>query len=295
MFEEAGVEMPPASAENAWTWDEFLEVARKMTLDENGKNALDAEFDSENIVQYGFKFDRWWAVWGTFMKLNGGDYLSADGELAITSPESIEAIQNLADLSNVYHVSPTPVQSESLPGNTEALQTKKIAMAVDGHWTNLNLMDSMSKGQLNYGVGVLPVMKGFPTSQIVAGILSILSDTENLDESWILYKYFVNPESTLPLIKDGLWLPMQKDWYINDEYLDIWARTDNHPVGYEDACVKMMLSYAEPGFTYYVKNFNKINDIINPALDAVWMGEKTAEEALLEVEDAAKAEVMGRR
>jgi multiple sugar transport system substrate-binding protein len=49
-----------------------------------------------------------------------------------------------------------------------------------------------------------------------------------------------------------------------------------------------------PGLGYYVKNFGKIDTIVSPALDQVWRGEKTAEEALNEIADKAQAEVQGR-
>ena len=45
--------------------------------------------------------------------------------------------------------------------------------------------------------------------------------------------------------------------------------------------------------TAYVKNFNKINDVISPALDDLWSGEKTADEAISSIEADANAQVQG--
>ncbi|MFD2880608.1 ABC transporter substrate-binding protein [Paenibacillus rhizoplanae] len=39
IFKEAGVEPPPSNVADAWTWDEFVEVAKKLTVDMNGKNS----------------------------------------------------------------------------------------------------------------------------------------------------------------------------------------------------------------------------------------------------------------
>lgn len=55
----------------------------------------------------------------------------------------------------------------------------------------------------------------------------------------------------------------------------------------------MMDGTANTPITAYVKNFNKINDIISPALDDLWSGEKTAEEAISSIETDANAQVQG--
>lgn len=36
MFDAAGVEYPPTDVANAWTWDEFVDVAKQLTLDSSG-------------------------------------------------------------------------------------------------------------------------------------------------------------------------------------------------------------------------------------------------------------------
>lgn len=53
MFDAAGVEYPPVTADDAWTWDEFVETAKLLTLDANGNNATSPDFDPNSIVQYG--------------------------------------------------------------------------------------------------------------------------------------------------------------------------------------------------------------------------------------------------
>ncbi|MCZ7543516.1 MAG: extracellular solute-binding protein [Anaerolineae bacterium] len=55
LFEAAGLEAPTLE-EGAWTWEEFLEAARALTVDANGNNLRDNpdEFDAGNVVQWGF-------------------------------------------------------------------------------------------------------------------------------------------------------------------------------------------------------------------------------------------------
>ena len=60
LFDAARLPYPPASADKAWTWQQFVDVARKLTKDANGKTPTDAGFDANNIVTYGADFNRLW-------------------------------------------------------------------------------------------------------------------------------------------------------------------------------------------------------------------------------------------
>jgi multiple sugar transport system substrate-binding protein len=292
MFQQAGVETPPAKVEEAWEWDKFVEVAKLMTIDQNGKNASQPGFDPKKIKQFGFDFSKWWGNWGNFVYANGGDFVLKDGKtLGLTQPEAMEALQRLADLINVYHVAPSPVQSKALPGTTAALQSKKIAMVVDGQWVNLDL----GNAKFPYNVGALPKMKT-STTQIVAGAMSIFSSSKYQDEAWTMFKFLIDPEQVRSLIVGGLWMPAYKEWYTDEKLLNSWAVGNAaHPSGYKDSVLNQMLNYSVTGPTYYVKNYNKIMDIINPALDKVWLGTASVKDAFAAVADKAQAEVQGRR
>ena len=119
MFNEAGIPLPPTKVSEAWTWDEFVEVAKQLTLDRSGRNAADPDFDPDDIQQYGVQTSLTWYSYMPFVYGNGGGYLTPDGtELGLAKPEATEAIQLLADLINVHHVSPSPVQASSIPAPT---------------------------------------------------------------------------------------------------------------------------------------------------------------------------------
>jgi len=112
IFDEAGIEYPPAKFEDAWTWDKFVEVAKKLTIDKNGKNATEPGFDPNNIKRFGVSFENWYGPVSVHILNNGGDYISADGtKFTLDQPEATRAIQRLADLINVHHVAPSPIQA----------------------------------------------------------------------------------------------------------------------------------------------------------------------------------------
>ncbi|WP_251037430.1 extracellular solute-binding protein [Paenibacillus albidus] len=144
LFKEAGVELPPTKAEEAWNWDEFVETAKKLTLDRSGKHPDDPGFDPKNIKQYGVKFSLSWSSYMPLVMSNGGDYLTEDGkEFGLAKPEATEALQRIADLINVHHVSPSPVQASSIPAPATALQSRKVAMVIDGSWNHTRLLNGL--------------------------------------------------------------------------------------------------------------------------------------------------------
>nr|WP_308627700.1 sugar ABC transporter substrate-binding protein [uncultured Eisenbergiella sp.] len=289
IFEKYGVEEPPASYADAWDWDTFVNICQQLTVDKNGKNALDPEFDPENIDTYGINISKWWAGYMPFIYTLGGDYLTEDGsKVGYAEDYGITALQNLSDLIYKYHVAPTPTASETMPGLSEALVTGKVAMAFDGQWVNATLMAD----EVEYNVAALPKMGGDSGKTVMTyGGISIMN-TDKKEAAWEFMKYLLSKGACEPLYKSGLWLPTTKA-ELSDAYIKT-VITDKHPSNYYEAIVKPQVDgTAEPSTAAVVKNFAKINDILNPALDDVWSGEKTAAEAMGAIKDQANKEVQG--
>ncbi len=288
LFQKYGVEEPPASYKDAWDWDTFVHVAQQLTIDKNGKNALDPDFDPENIETYGVTISKWWAGYMPFLYSEGGDFLNADGTgIGYDSEEGIDVLQKLADLTYVYHVAPTPTASETMPGLSEALSTNKVAMTFDGQWTNATLMAD----GIEYNVAALPKMGDQAKTTMTYSGISIMN-TDKADAAWEFEKFLLSKGSCEPLYKSGLWLPTTASEY-TDEYIKSFI-TDKHPKNYYESIVAPMIDgTAQRPVVATVKNFNKINDIISPALDELWAGEMTAKEAIDAVKDQANAEVKG--
>jgi multiple sugar transport system substrate-binding protein len=267
-----------------------VEKAKLLTIDVNGNNAASADFDPDNIDIYGVNIGKWWATWIPFVKSAGGDYLNDDGTaIGMDSPEAIDAMQKLADLIWVHNVSPTPTSSQALPGLSEAIATNKVAMSIDGQWANQALM---SDG-VNYNVAALPKIGSEAKTIITCGAMTI-ANGDHQAEAWEFMKYFLSPGALAPLEQSGLWLPTTNDRY-TEEYLKSMI-TDKHPSNYYDAiCLPMLDGTADAPLTNWVINFNRINDIISPAMDPVWAGESTYEDAIKSVSDLANEQVAGRR
>lgn len=280
LFDEAGIAYPPVDEEEAWTWDEMLEVAKRLTLDTKGRDANDPEFDAKHIKQYGLSFPYWWAGWLTMVRSNGGDIVTEDGKgFGLTSPEAIDALQKMADLIHVHHV--CPEVTTSLPNVATRLQSGMVAMAIDGTWS---MADLALIPNFEWGVGVLPKMQELKYI-ITSGTLCIMKSTEHPKEAWELYKWVMDPEQAIDLHR-GLWLPAMPKWYTEPELIEKWASPTlpGRPEGFQQACMTTPLACNTYDPETQIINFDQIEALVSPALQSVWLGDKTAEQAVREIE-----------
>lgn len=135
-----------------------------------------------------------------------------------------------------------------------------------------------------------------PATTVVCAMFSIFKSTKHPQESWELLKALIDPDASIEMLTYGTWMPSLKDWYTDDALLSKWAvNQPSRPSGYKDAVIDVVLNHSHATPTGYVKNFNKIMDIVNPAMDNVWLGKTTAKEAMDSIAAKAQAQVQGRR
>jgi multiple sugar transport system substrate-binding protein len=293
LFEEAGVPYPPSEPTEAWTWDEFVVAAEKLTKDVNGKHPGEAGFDPKQIRTYGVAFDKIYEGWTIypFIFSNGGEMVNEDGtRLLLDSPESTEAMQKLTDLMWVQHVSPTPVQDQNLPGYVTMFQTGNLAMHISGHWS---LLDYSSVKDLNFGVAVLPKFKK-PVTVILGSPTVIFSSTKNKEAAIRFYKFHNNPEA-VDLFARGLWMPLQKVYYTDPEKKKLWLDNSVHPFNTQSTFTDYVVNYSMPLPSYYVRNYAQVLDVaLRPAINRIWNHEATAAEAFAEAAKASETLLQGR-
>lgn len=293
LFEEAGVDVPPSKAVDAWTWDEFLEVAKKLTKDRNGNDATSPDFDPNNIDTYGVSFNQGFGGWLPFVYSNGGQYVSEDGtELLLNQPEAVEVLQKLQDLIQVHHVSPTPAQTKAFPSADVMMQSGKLAMTVDGHWQVLNL----SQLGMDWGMAVLPKFKE-PTTVIVGAPTVIFANTEYPNAAFEFYKFHNNPEY-VDLFRKGLWMPLQEAYYTDPEKIAEWLDAEEgvYPPEARDVLVDYTLNYApnQPP-AYWLRNVGQLeSEVLTPALEQLWNGTLSAQAAMDQAAEKAKPLLEGR-
>ncbi len=280
VFEEAGIEPPSNDPDEAWTWDEFIEVGRQLTVDTSGRHPGESGFDINSV-------DRWAVDWPktsnclhSAVQVNGGQWIDRDTSLlALDQPASVEALQAIADLMLVHQVMPQSTVFEELGmDNTQMLESGKLAMAVDGSWA----LAWMHKIEATLGTAVLPKMTA-PATDMQAHLHSAFAGSKEPEAAWKWVRFLATEFYQLQFLRMGLWLPSQMD-LMTKEGLKKWMtlRTSPtegvHPEGYEKIVTKYV---PECGKVLYMPpGYSKVNAVLTPALDAIWIGDQTAAEAL---------------
>jgi multiple sugar transport system substrate-binding protein len=280
LFNAAHLPYPPADASKAWSWDQFVQVAKKLTKDARGRTPNDRGFDPKTTRTFGAWVQDWWMPWITFAISNGGGFVSEDGSrLLVNDPGTIDAIQKMADLVTVDHVSPAPGTQQMPTAAATALLSGQVAMVVDGTWDLLTLGITKQQQGLDFGVGVLPYMKNLATTSVGTPIV-VYKSSKHIPQALELLKFVMNPENSLPLLKSGLWLPNEKQWYTDPKLIAEWTDNPVHPPEYKQAVVDFALNYSHRLPEYYVPTFGKMDDVVEAALQQVWLGQKSAADVI---------------
>lgn len=130
MFEAAGLSTDPATAPT--TYEGWVELFQKLTLDKNGNNALSPNFDPENVVQWGYTVGEWPNVnFIAALYQQGGSFLSEDGKtVTVNSDAGVTALQQAVDLVYKYHVSPPSAGFDTWQG----FGAGTVAVLPTGSW-----------------------------------------------------------------------------------------------------------------------------------------------------------------
>ena len=293
MFDAAGLEYP--SATEAMSWDEFVKVAKTLTLDANGKNALDPAFDKDNIVQYGCVVDNWTWQLEVWALSNGGRWFAADGSACtINDPKVIESIQKVADLTLVENCMPYNAGLED-NGMQRSLLTGTVAMATGGAWNVGTCLNTAREEGLNYGVARLPKMEKEVTI-CTGGPQVVFAQTQHPEEAMTFIKWYMQEENSWDsLIATGIWMPILEKYYTDSALTDKWINNPNFPDHdeYKGAVVDYAHECAESTCWYYIPHTTEFIELLRTALGPVWTGEETAEQAITENYDALNAVFQG--
>jgi multiple sugar transport system substrate-binding protein len=285
-LEAAGVD--PSEVENLeWNPDDggsYVEFLQKLTVDGQGRNALDPDFDRSDVVQYGLSMSSstgqtdWW----NYAVQNGCDLQDGPwGDYAFDSPECVEAIEFTADLYNRWGVAvPATVTNQPNGGQpAEYVTGGQAATATDGSWTLSSYRDGLEPG--TWAVADLPTGPVGSGSVINGLSNAIYAGTEHPDEAWELVKFLGSEEAQRIAAEMGSVWPGVAS--ANDAFADYWADQGINVTGFQEAAegttIGYPLSMNDAAFgTAALDEFNQ-----------VWLGDKdpkAAAEAVVQIANA---------
>lgn len=174
LFDEAKVSYP----QNGWTYDQFLQAAKALTIDRDGDGRID---------QYGFEGD-------LDLSLFNAKVISEEGKGALcNSPEMIDFLQTNVDLSEIHKVSPRGQQTanEQLKDPVTTFRQGKTAMMTMATWNLPELQDRCA--EMRWDVVSNPAVRQnghWGSSQAIV----ISADTRFPEQSWMLAKVFLHKD-----------------------------------------------------------------------------------------------------
>ena len=183
LFAKAGLPDLPTKVgekylDHDWTWSELATVAKLLTLDSSGHNAIESSFNPSKIEQYGFDYEVYGLRrFGT--AFGAGAYVASDGKTAQIPPVWEEAWKWYYDAMWTSHFAPTNAERTALGtvvGTTAA--AGRVAMELSWPWQVGGFGASSSNGQpiskfQRWDMGVLPSNNGVTTDPVDSNMFVI--------------------------------------------------------------------------------------------------------------------------
>jgi multiple sugar transport system substrate-binding protein len=281
MFEAAGID--PAVMKD-WTWNPqdggtFEETIAKLTLDAEGRNGLDPNFDASNVVQWGFTGSGagdggsgGQTDWSAFAASTG--FQLTDGpwgtQYHYDDPRVAETLQWWADLHLVKGYAPG---TDSLSGadNKTLFFAQKVAMTTDGSWQINNIIQNAT---FSTGIGMLPAGPEGAKSPINGLSDAIWSGTQHPEEAWQWVKFLASTDCANIVGDFGVVFPAIQSGV--DKALAAHSEKGADVSAFTDIAALPNATYLLP----ITDHGSEVTNLANPVLVDIFDGKVTAADAL---------------
>ena len=260
LFKAAGIKELPR------TWEEFRQVAKKLTRDTNGDNKI----DQHGIFLPLGKGEFTVFIWLPFMWSGGGELADSAAKVDLADNKgAIAALQLWQDLVKDGSV----VLSAPERGfETDAFVAGKVAMQVTGPWTLTYINNDIKDG--DYGVFSIPVDERQATS-IGGENLFLFKTTSEREKAALQFAEYVASED------------FQTEWALGTGYLpaNLKSRQSEEYQAYlkKHPTAKIFLEQAQYGRSRPVfAGYSRVSQSIGRAMEAVLLGKSSPQDALKE-------------
>jgi multiple sugar transport system substrate-binding protein len=265
MFKEAGLAEPPHEwnadykmpdgSTRPWDYDTVYEIAKILTVDENGNDASQAEFDPEKIVQWGFEPQRD-DLRQTGAYFGAGALLGSDGKTAQIPEPWVAAWKAFYDGIWTDHVSMTGAQFETTDLNPAGYPfcAGKVAMSTNYLWSTYCLEDATTGTDWN--MAATPAYNGKTTAAFNADTFRILKTSKNPDQAFEVLQYLLANQDLLELYGATPAIESQQDAHLEKVFSGYSQKPDWK-------VAKEGINFADvPNFEGFTPAYNQTFDII---------------------------------
>ncbi|QJU54214.1 ABC transporter substrate-binding protein [Herbiconiux sp. KACC 21604] len=195
LFDAAGITAFPT------TWDEWVDTAKKLTVDENGDGTPE---------QYGMVLPDHATVangvWPSLFYGNGGDIVEDGTTAVLDSPENAETLKYWADAVANDKISPTGVDGVGADG---LFSSGKVAMTIGGPW----MSSIATENSIDYGIAAIPAG---PVDQAASAIGVSMGITAQADDAKVaaaekFFSYFFSEDVATEWSLGSGWPPLRTD------------------------------------------------------------------------------------
>ena len=259
LFDEASVAYPT----DAWTWDDLMAAAEKLTKkDANGR-----------VSQYALGMEGGkWPIW---VGQAGGmvlDDLSNPSKCTLDTPEAMKGLQFFYDLMDKGYAIRSATLSQQ-GGDAGVFDTGQVAMIIQN---SSRVSGFNANANLDYDVAAVPIPAGGQRWDMNGGAAWVMSaGGDNKEAAWEFLKWLQSAGGGETLYtKKGEIFPALRSVASSQDFLGV-------PKPANRKAFVLGAEGAKPGgFGYFPEWDEMSGSAINPQLDRLWAGEATPEQVV---------------
>ena len=255
LFEDAGIEANPN-----WSWDEYIDIAKKLTKDGMYGTSLAGVKHQQNV----YFMNRYWGL--------GGKTTTPDWEVTMDNPTTIDALELLKE--NYEYVSPKAKGGDISELNNVFLSGTEAAM-LEG-WPSLifGLLDDPDASNVIGKWSILPTPGDGPIYGSLWGI-GISKDSKNKEAAYEWIKFYTSKDNQLYFWEEFGMIPTRSSIWEDPDILEVRPYAANYGLG---------LSRARPNWRIPA-SIEGWEGILNDEVSKYLIEEQTAEQTAKNIQE----------
>lgn len=252
-FGKAGI-----SAPTDWKWDDLIAAGKELT--KGGK-----------FAHAGFN---WWPLWMSLIYQNGGTVIDPEsGKATVNSPQCIDAMQFVQDLTFKHKVVPTPRDYQNWgpdAGGDSMFAAGNVLMSATGFW---NIGTLAKAGKIDFDLA--PFISGKQPA-ICASFngLAISRTCKQPEQAFAAIEFLTGAEAQKTIADMGEDVPANLEVQNSETFLKpTWLKKKVNMKVFPDSTDSIFVPPLVPQWNEMIKAFDD-------SLSAYWQGKETAAVAL---------------